>query len=478
MDGLRKRVLHFIAAHSLLRSGERAVVALSGGPDSVALVVLLHELAASGDLRLDLRLAHLNHRLRGAESDADEAFCRELAGELALPIETDAVDLPRPTEAAARQARYEFLGAVARRADAAAVATAHHADDVAETVLMRMIRGAGVTGLAAMSPCRPLSRSQPGIRLVRPLLQVTGAELRAFLAERGRAYRTDSSNRDTAYTRNRVRHELLPMLARDYPEFTVASLCALNTSALELRDLLGRLTEETWPRVCREMRPNEVSLDAGALDRAPMAVRKAVMGRALRIAAGTDGPPALTAQHWEALVAVAAGRVGRQLSLPGGLSVRREHGLLHVTGSPPRAGLIAERKLPVPGSAEVPEANMRITSQVLPAGAVDADGVAGLASSRTVFVDLAGRDALAVRSRLPGDRFRPLGLAGTMRLKKYLIGRRVPFHLRDRTPLIVTPEGQIVWVVGCDPGEAFKLGKPGERVVRLDAEPLEDEPTD
>ena len=105
MDGLQRRVLHFIAAHRLLRAGERAIVALSGGPDSVALVVLLHELAASGDLRLDLRLAHLNHRLRGAESDADEAFCRELAGELALPIETDAVDLPRRTEAAARQAR-------------------------------------------------------------------------------------------------------------------------------------------------------------------------------------------------------------------------------------------------------------------------------------------------------------------------------------------------------------------------------------
>ena len=464
MRDLHARALGFIRRHGLFSDGEKAIAGLSGGPDSVALVLILSQLAASGDLDLRLHLAHLNHGLRGAESDGDESFCRRFAEETRLPITVSRADLGalarrqgRSVEAAARAARYGFLGRVAAETSAPVVAVAHHADDVAETVLLRLLRGASVTGLGAMMPCRPLSTDQPEVRLVRPLLEVRKAELLTFLRREGRPYREDRSNRDVGYTRNRVRHVLVPLLEREFPSFSVSSLCALNGAALELSALLEGLVDAAWPGVCRRASETEVVLDAAAMAAMPPALRKAAAVRALRLASGKHQDRALRAEHYEALARLPGTPVGSQVGLPGGLVACREHSVVRF-GRPQGSVALPERDLPVPGTVELPEAGMTITCRPVPIGTVTAASARQDSSPDEVYVrrDATGT-ALRVRSRKPGDRFHPLGAPGARRLKEYLIDRKVPRGERDRLPLVTTAEGEIVWVVGHQIGDRFKL---------------------
>jgi tRNA(Ile)-lysidine synthase len=328
MSELQLATLQFIRDHDLLHEGETVLAALSGGPDSVALALILLELAGAGDLPLNLHLAHLNHQLRGAEADREEEFCRRFADEHGLELHAERADvsaaaqrLQMSIEAAARKVRYEFLGRTAHAIGAQAVATGHHADDVAETLLMRIVRGAGVRGLAAMAPSRPLSRRRPNIRLVRPLLPARKADLLAFLNARGQAFCEDSSNRQAEFTRNKVRNVLMPMLERDYASFSVDSLYRLNQSALEVRRMIGGLLDGLWPRLCKRADQREVLLDAATFAEAPSPLRKAAAARALRLLAG-DPPKALRAQHLNDLAALPERQVGTEVSLPGGLFAR------------------------------------------------------------------------------------------------------------------------------------------------------------
>ena len=206
---LHERVLRLIRRERLVPPGRRVLAALSGGADSVALTLLLRELAKEAGFVL-VGVAHLNHRLREA-ADADEQFCRELAASLALPIDVERVDVGQAArrgrislEDAGHRERYAFFRRAAARLRADRVATGHHRDDQAETCLMRLIRGAGPDGLAGIRP-------RAGC-VVRPLLHVSRSELRTYLAGRGQPFREDETNRDPAFTRNRVRHELIPFL--------------------------------------------------------------------------------------------------------------------------------------------------------------------------------------------------------------------------------------------------------------------------
>ena len=189
------------------------IVAISGGPDSVALAAATRSLLEAGLLR-EVHLAHLNHGLRGAESDADERFVRDLAEAWKLPIVVEHRNITGPgIEENARRIRYDWLAEVARQRSADWIATGHNADDQAETVLHHILRGTGLAGLGGIAPDRPLDN---GVRLIRPLLSVTRAEILAYLAAEKIEFRVDSSNADVRFTRNRIRHELLPMLTRDY----------------------------------------------------------------------------------------------------------------------------------------------------------------------------------------------------------------------------------------------------------------------
>jgi tRNA(Ile)-lysidine synthase len=244
---LQDRVRLAIEHDALIQPGSRVVAAVSGGSDSVALLRLLH--AVSGDCRFTLAgVAHLNHGLRGDESDADEEFCRELASRLGIAFEVGHRDVARlardehvSIEVAARRARYDFFADAAQRLQVDRIATGHTRDDQAETFLLRVLRGAGATGLAGIRP-----RRGP---VVRPLLDIRRVDLLAFLASLGQDFRTDSSNRDLRIPRNWVRHRLVPLLAAHLNADIVEVLAREATVLRDEAILLDRLANEAAARL-------------------------------------------------------------------------------------------------------------------------------------------------------------------------------------------------------------------------------------
>jgi len=302
------------------------VVAVSGGPDSVALLRALLASGTGGPGKLIV--AHLNHQLRGAESDADAAFVRGLYSELAtrcpdleLRVEHRDVRVRAQTEKAnlenvARRLRYQWLLEVAQQAGLGWVATGHTADDQAETVLHHLLRGTGLKGLRGIAPCRDLG---PGVKLLRPLLAVRRSDVLAFLEQLGQAWRQDSSNLDPTYTRNRLRLHLLPELARQYNPQIVASLCRLAEQAEEAygaeeEAARALLAQTEYPRGGLVLAFNRMSLAA-----APRSCLRAMW----RLLWDREGWPtgAMTFASWDRLAAVAQGEL-TAIDLPGGIHAR------------------------------------------------------------------------------------------------------------------------------------------------------------
>jgi tRNA(Ile)-lysidine synthase len=284
---LSARVADFVARHELLPRGAVVVVGVSGGADSIALLHGLRALGREHDHPLRLHVAHLHHGIRGADADADAAFVESLAADLGLPCIRDHVDIPKlhasesgSREELARRERYRFFERAAARCGADHIAVGHHADDQAETVLHRIVRGTGLRGLAGMAPVRTL-RGVEGCRLVRPLLCVTRKEILAYLESGGMAYRTDATNADRDLTRNRIRGELLPELARDYNPRVRAALVRLAEQAGGAYAFIDATAIKTLAAVTVRADAGEVVLNAEALARKDRMVQAEVFRRVL-----------------------------------------------------------------------------------------------------------------------------------------------------------------------------------------------------
>jgi tRNA(Ile)-lysidine synthase len=451
------QVRAFARRHALWAPGSRVLVALSGGGDSVALLLLLHDLAARGELTL-VGAAHVNHHVRPVEGDEDERFCRVLASRLAVPLLVKHADVP--ALAAARGQSLEVAGRVARRAallecaaalDADHVATAHTLDDQAETVLLRILRGAGLRGLTGIEPRRDV--------LVRPLLGHTRHDLRRWLQGRGESWREDATNADRANPRNRVRHELVPYLRTHFNPSAAAALARLADLA-RLDDMfLAELAAEAAARVVR-LRPDGVEIDAGGLAALPQALARRVARLALETAA-----PSRTYDLCE-VDKICEACLGR---LRGGLDLR------NLRMEPSAAGVVlssrglAPRSAPfryelsIPGSVSVAEANCRVE-----ASAPAAPGAFAASGALEVAVDAAGcGERLIVRSRVPGDRMRLAGRGGRRKLQDLFIDRKIGRTERAQTPIVTDPENRIVWVAGLALAEEFRVSDRTKAVVVL-----------
>ena len=453
--------------------GARVVAAVSGGADSVALLLILKELEAGGALAV-AGAAHLNHQLRGADADADEAFCAALAAKLGVPFVSERVDVAalaraekRSIEDAARSARYAFFERAADALDAEAVAVAHTRDDQAETFLLRLMRGSGTRGLAAIRP-------RAG-RVVRPLLEVDRSALREYLASRGETFREDATNADVGIPRNRVRHELIPYLRSHFSPGVSGVLARAAELARQDEEFLHAEAIKLAARVV--LSDVTVRLDAAGLSSAPRALSSRVVHAALQRLAGSKP---IHFEHVERLLALAAddaGREGRAISLPGQIAVRvgsrvelrRESHARGLARRSPKGegGTSFAFALSIPGEVQ------------LGSQAVAAERLEGLTASGRTRQKWQGRGAevgvaaarltlpLAVRSRRPGDRFRPLGAPGRRKLQDFLVDRKVRREDRDALPLVVDARDRIVWVVGESVAEDFRVTDPSQGVILL-----------
>jgi tRNA(Ile)-lysidine synthase len=450
------RVRRYAERHALWDSGTRVIAAVSGGSDSIAMLLLLHDFQACGELRIDT-IAHLNHQIR-PEANDDEAFCSELAARLQLPFASTRVDVPalarsakQSLELAGRVARRRFLDDLRRSTGGDCIATAHTADDQAETVLLRLTRGTGKRGLAGIAPCA-------GPR-IRPVLCATRVELRHELTDRGQTWREDATNADLRHRRNRVRHELLPYLERHFNPAVRRALARLADIERADDAMLGRqAAAAAFGLLVRE--GDTVSVDAKSLLTLPEALARRVVVEMLAVtgAASAHGDV-------ERALNVAAGRTAAADLSAGRLEhfseklvlVRRSGG--SPATAPDRGPFNFE--LPVPG-----------TIQTAGGWVVDARWF-DRPQRRDPQPDVAQIDAAAVsgglrvRNRRPGERLRPVGLGGSKKVQDVLVDRKVTRRYRDAVPIITDGEDRIVWVAGHALGEAFRVTDTTKGVIIL-----------
>ena len=473
-DRVLVRARQMITDRRMLNHGEGVLVAVSGGPDSVALLHILHRLAPEFGVRLNV--AHLNHCLRGEEAEEDARFVQGLGESLGLDVTVGKVNLQEVSrrgslQAAARAARYRFLEEVALRKGASRIAVGHHLDDQAETVLMRFLRGAGADGLAGMAPERRISAGGAVI-LIRPLLEVTRRQLQTYLERHKLPFRRDSSNRNPDYLRNNVRMELIPLLEGRYNRRLSAHLAGL---ARQMRWDAQHLQAEAAAALTDLSEPGgrEPGL-AVTLDRRRAAdLPPAVLTRVLRQAHErlAQGGAALDQSHIEAVLhLVGIGEGSASLDLPGGVVARRAYDklILAVRGA---VVLPPEVPLAVPGRARLPGSDLAVVAELLPAAS---DQTRLAAPDRAVFdYDLLRPSGgpLRVRTRRPGDRLQPQGLSsGSRKVQDLLVDAKISRFKRDLVPLVVAGP-DVLWVAGVRQSRLYPVTDQTRLVLALGLEP-------
>ncbi len=467
---LRENVREYIRRHGLLRAGDRVGVAVSGGADSVALLRLLLELR--GDLGVVLQVLHFHHGIRGAEADADQQFVSALAAAHALEFHGAAGDSPAHAaahalslETAARDLRYAWFRELLARGAVSRVATAHTLDDQAETVLMRTLRGAGPRGMAgiypqlvwkqasppadpqlvwkqATSPADPAPAPHAGAvarfhtSMIRPLLEARRSALLEYLRACGQPWREDQTNLDTRHMRNRIRHELMPLLERDFnPQVA---------GALATQAEIARAEEEYWQQETARALP-AVQLDAAALDPGLLLAQPLALRRRLVRAAAEAAALRLEFADVEEIHRLASARPGASWSLAHGWRAVRGPDQLRFEPIPARPTASGyEYRLPVPGEVAVAELGSVFRVSLVPPAAGGGEYNALLPG--------ASLTELVVRNWRAGDRFRPAHTRSAKKVKTLLQERRVAAAERRLWPVVLSG-GSIVWMRGFSPAQ-------------------------
>ena len=467
---IEKKFQDTIARHAMLQPGDRVLLAVSGGPDSTAMLSLFCGLAA--EMRLDLHVAHLNHGWRGTDSMRDAEFVRRMAFRRGMPVTVGQI---KPStwsgrrgrqssrEALARDLRMTFLLETAQQIGARRIALGHTRDDQAESFLLRLLRGSGTRGLAGTYPIVDAV-------FIRPLIDVRRHEIMAYLKAHRLRYRIDPTNRDTRLTRNRVRRRLIPLLER---EFNPAVVDALSHAADILRDEETHLEEvaaAAYESLVDRNGPG-VALRTQLLRDLPAALQRRVLRMALGEVRGDLRR--ITLAHVErSLQMLREARGRRSISLPDDLLVRLEGDLLRVGAQRPgeegMRGACREALCPVPGEISLPALDLRLRARLVPSDGLDA--ALHKADSNQAFLDadlLPG--PLLIRPRRAGDRFVPLGAPGSRKVKSFLIDRKIPVDERGMIPLVLSGD-RIAWIVGHQIDDRFKVTANTRRILLLEKE--------
>lgn len=438
-----KRFKETLTRHDLIGPGDRVLVAFSGGQDSAALLDLL--LRLRNEVPIEISLAHFNHKLRPSADD-DEAFARAVARKYKLRIVAGSRDVrlfagrrKLNLEEAARELRYEFLKKALRRTGSTKIATGHTLTDQAETVLMRLFRGTGPQGLGGIAP-------KPDAVLIRPLLDLERREITAYLSRRGIPFRSDETNLDRRYLRNRIRLDVLPSLEAVEP----AVVRHLGRLAMIMRDeerLLERVTATAWHELHR-LEGGRPALDASGLGALPPALSRRVVRKFLSELRGD-----LRGISYEDVESVLRLKNGKEKPVRQGLVLRREAGLLFRKSSRPEGKAL---EVCWDGTKAL---RHRGSGREFQASTIRHEAAAGLKfnDQQRAYLDKDRLEfPLLVRSRRPGDRYRPLGAPGSKKLKELLRSKGIPLAQRDNLPVFVSA-GRIVWVPGLPVSEEHKV---------------------
>ena len=451
-----QKIKRTISRHRMISEGDSVIVAVSGGPDSVCLLHVLHELKA--ELHIHLVVAHFDHGLRPAEDESETAFVRGLAESLNLPFETAKGHLLAKRargskEEVARTARYSFLEKVRKKHKARKIALGHNLNDQAETIVMRLLRGSGPSGLTGIPPCRDGS-------IFRPLIEIERTEIENYLKAKKLASVTDSSNLKTDYLRNKIRLKLMPLLEQHQPQL----VHLLGQTAEILRDegdYLERIAEAWLKKEVTRNPDNTFQLSTASFLALPVALRRRVIRNV--IGKAKKDLRRISWDHIEAIQRLAQSEKPQAaLNLPGRLTVKRTYDHLVFSASVKGKPRPFHYTLDGPGTYDLKEIGRSISVEETK----NRKGLRFRGSARTAFLDAEKlRFPLTLRPFKAGDRFIPFGMSGHKKLKDFFVDLKVPMEQRHTTPILCYDDTP-VWVCGFRIDDRFKVTPDTKRVLK------------
>jgi tRNA(Ile)-lysidine synthase len=476
VDSIKAKVLGYLRANGLVTAGEKIVVAVSGGPDSVCLLDILYSLRK--ELGIELHVAHLNHQLRGAEADADADYVKALARRLKLPATIESADVRSfqkkhklTLEEAAREVRYGFLAAVAQKTGAEKVAVGHTAADNVETLLMHIIRGSGLKGLRGLLPDSQIKAGGTGLRVIRPLLCLTREETEDYCAAHRLNPRTDSTNLSAAPFRNKVRRRLLPQLRGLNPQFDEALLRTAATAAADLA-FIEQEANLASKKLLKSGK-NSVTLDKQGFLALHPALQRQVLRGAIESLLGSLKD--IEAVHVEDIMDALEKPAGKIIGLPFGLNFYIDYDRYILT---PETASAAAGLCPLPTLNKSFKVN--IPGKTRDSGwEVEASFVTPLPTAITEGGFIAYLDAavvgkeLTVRNCLPADRFQPLGMKLPKKLNRFMMDAHIPRGWRKNVPLVCAGN-EIIWVAGWRISERCRIKPDTEKVLKLEFKQIQE----
>jgi tRNA(Ile)-lysidine synthase len=453
-----KKVKQTIEKYNLLGRGDRVVVALSGGPDSTALLVILTQIAE--EIGFNLIAAHINHGLRAEESDEDEKYSRELSEKMGVDfvahkIDKTGVEKGVSPEDYYRRQRYSFLNKVAKEHRAQKIALGHNLHDQAETVLLNLLRGSGLEGLKGILPMRDG-------KFIRPLIEVSRREIISFLNRAGIQYRQDSSNESKQYLRNKIRRELIPYIKEKFNPKIEENLAQTAEILRSEDEFIRQYVLEAMDSPYLQRKKNLISLNISYVNKLPQAIRLRFF-KALLESLNPE-KNGFSFIHIKSLEKLAQGKgSGKRISLPSGIETRREYDNLVLERKKDCAKRIEyEYTMKIPGSINIKERNATVHLQTKNRDYID------LGSENKAYMDLDKiRLPLILRNRRDGDWFQPLGMKGRKKIKTFFIDRKIPRNERGEI-MLIADQISVVWIEKMHLNDRVKITKETKNVLELE----------
>lgn len=447
-----KTFFEFCLSRGLLADCGRLLVAVSGGADSVALLHGLKRLKDEDKIGCDIFVGHINHNLRGCNSDGDEEFVMSFAKELGLRCVTRSVDIKGyarenklSVETAARDVRIKCLREMAESLGCDRIATAHHADDNAETVIYRMGRGTGFKGLCGINPKTDFTVNDRSVTFIRPLLCVTKEDILAYCKGNNIGWRHDHTNDEFDYTRNRIRHLLIPYLQEQSGGTLAGKLCELSNNCQKLYERIERKIE-SHDLLFGQLNCGGVSIDGMVMKGLSPIVQAEVIRMAL-VKAGC-GQRDVTRKHYQKIIALLTGEGGKVIELPGGFRAKLEFGkiLLYSPAESTDEAMCKEErvKIKIPGTVEF--GGYEIRAKIIDAADCDLGKFVAEKTGNVEWFDMDKiTGAIYARRRKDGDKFVPIGMSGIKKVGKFLTASQVDYRLRENL-IVIENEKRIIWV--------------------------------
>ncbi|HJB47454.1 MAG TPA: tRNA lysidine(34) synthetase TilS [Candidatus Mediterraneibacter surreyensis] len=451
----------YIRENRMISEDDVVIAGVSGGADSVCLLFVLCELQRSMGFRV--KVCHVNHGLRGEEADADERYvvelCRRMGVECRIfreDVELIARNRKQSQEEAGRAVRRAAFERMCREDGGTKIATAHHRDDNVETVLMNISRGTGIQGLCGIWPVRG--------KWIRPLLYLDRCQIEAFLTDQKLAWRTDLTNNEDSYTRNRIRHNIIPAMTEQINAGTVKHIDELSVQARELWEYLDQGSRQAMIRCTVRKENGGISIDGERLNKEPEAVRKQVIKRCIAAVRGKEKN--IGAAHISEVLELLDRQAGRTVDLPGKVTAERVYSGIEIRRQEEPDEKTVEIRLNIPGVTFVPDKNMRITCRLLTGfDRKDAEDMPQKSYTKWIDYDII-KCNLSVRTRRSGDYLTVDEKGSRQKLKSYFINEKVPRRERERLVLIADGS-EIVWIPGVRMSKRYQVGDNTETVLEI-----------